>query len=187
MAAMAAPAEWVALAPEAGVLHVLSPDRAWGSPGLVQALQNASRLVAARFPDADPVVVGDLSSPGGGPLEGHKTHHEGRDADVGLFLGAGGQPEGGFVEVGPDRLDLDATWTLIQALLDHPDVRYLLLDQAHIDALRHWLSVERGMGSATLDAIFPAPGAPWGLTAVVRHAPDHSSHIHVHIGAEPES
>lgn len=180
-------AGWARMSDEPGLLEVLDPDRAWGTPSLVEAIRHAALDVALRFPDADPLLVGDLSTLGGGPLDGHKTHDLGQDADVGLYLGAGGMPRGGFVDVTPDRLDLAKTWALVNSLLDQPEVRYLLLDQAHIDALRAYLADVRGFPRATLDALFPGPDAPWTLHGVVRHAPDHMSHLHVHAGIDPES
>ena len=170
--------------PRADGLHIRwDPERSWGASTLVSTIEDVSLRLAWILPDADPLVVGDMSKEGGGWLWGHKTHDRGVDADIGLFYDNGKQSMGGFVDVTPERLDVAATWRLISELLDTDQVQFMLLDQVHIDALRAHLLDDLGMSLAEVEPIFPTPDKrlPWALRGVVRHAPSHRSHLHVRI------
>ena len=170
-----------------GLLLRWDPARSWGTSALVETLQDVATRIAFEIPHADPLLVGDVSKRGGGRLAGHVTHHLGMDADIGLFTGEGEQPLGGFMDVHPNRLDLESNWALVRALLDTERVAYILLDQRHIDRLSTYARDELGLDDSTLDRMFPSPRArvPWDRFGVVRHAPNHSSHLHVRVQDKP--
>lgn len=163
------------------------PARSWGTSTLVDTLQSVARRLAFELPMADPLLIGDVSKQGGGTLFGHTTHHLGVDADIGLFFGEGQQPLGGFQDLDPARLDLRSNWALIRALLDSGRVAYILMDQGHIDRLRNYVVNELDVDPAVADAIFvPADTKlSWDTWGVVRHQPNHMSHLHVRIGGRP--
>jgi murein endopeptidase len=62
--------------------------RRWGTSRLVSTVEEVLAVYAARHPDAQPVLVGDLSRPHGGNFGkqfgglGHASHQNGLDADV---------------------------------------------------------------------------------------------------------
>jgi len=116
-------------------------------------------------------------------MYGHRTHHAGTDVDIGLYTGQGEQPLGGFVDVKPSELDLEANWALIRTLLNTDRVSFILLDQRHIDRLRAYLLEDLDMPAELVDPIFPEVDKriPWTERGVVRHAPNHRSHLHVRI------
>ncbi len=146
-----------------------NPFRSWGTPALVDAVIEATGLVASKYPDSDPVFVGDLSTRRGGALPPHRYHHDGRSADVGLFRDGGKQPVAGFEPLWSSELDLQRTWTLIHGLLETGRVEHILLDQGHIDTLKRWLLDE---------------GRLWAYEGIVRHAPRHRDHLHVRMRCE---
>jgi murein endopeptidase len=160
--------------------------RAWGTPLLVGTLLSVSERLAWDHPHWDPITIGDMSRRGGGPLFGHKTHDLGIDADLGLFVD-GGRQQDGFLDVRPDDLDVAATWTLVNALLDTGNVQFILLDQRHIDRLRSYALDELGLDSLEVDAILVPPSTRlgWAQRGVVRHAPNHRSHLHVRVTPPP--
>ena len=172
-----------------GVYLRWDPRRSWGTSLLVEVMDEVAHRVAAELPLADPLLVGDISRRGGGWMPGHITHHMGIDADVGLYTGDGRQPLEGFLDVAPADLDLHATWVLIRALLDTDQVAFILLDQRHIDRLREYVVAWEGLSPSEAESIFVRPGAslPWGTRGVVRHAPNHKSHLHVRIQVEPQT
>ncbi|MEQ1502130.1 MAG: hypothetical protein ABMB14_07855 [Myxococcota bacterium] len=161
-------------------------DRAFGTPALVQAIEDASFRLALEFPDADPVYVGDLSSELGGPLPPHIFHSDGRSADIGLYGTDGDQPLGAFVELAPDQLDLLKTWTLIDAFLGTGAVEHILLDQSLIDALHDWLIAEGRLSDAEAAQIFPPSSTPrlWEMSGILRAASGHRDHFHVRFRCE---
>ncbi|MCB9678741.1 MAG: penicillin-insensitive murein endopeptidase [Alphaproteobacteria bacterium] len=169
-----------------GLVDRWDAKRAWGTPLLVETLLSVSERLAWDHPDWDPITIGDLSRRGGGPLYGHKTHDLGIDADLGLFVRGGRQPDG-FLDVRPADLDVAATWILVNALLDTGNVQFILLDQRHIDRLRAHALDDLGLDPIDVDAILvpPTTRLGWEQRGVVRHAPNHSSHLHVRITPPP--
>ncbi len=169
-----------------GLVDRWDARRAWGTPLLVDTILDATERLAWDHPDWDPVVVGDISRRGGGALFGHRTHDLGIDADLGLFVKGGQQPDG-FSDVRARDLDAEATWTLINALLDTGNVQFILLDQRHIDRLRAYAVHDLGVPPDEVDAILVAPSTrlKWDRRGVVRHAPNHRSHLHVRITPAP--
>ncbi len=171
------------LPPADGLYERWDPRRSWGALHMVEALQQVANRVAFQLPLADPILIGDISRRGGGPLPGHQTHHLGIDVDIGLFMGAGQQPLGGPIDLLPHELDVASTWVLITALLDTGQVQYVLLDRGHIEVLRRYALEEVGLDPQTVDQLFPPRGTPmvWRRRGVIRHAPNHRSHLHVRL------
>ena len=62
-----------------------SSRNAYAHPSLVLMLQRSAREVSQAGKGAV-MLVGDLSSEGGGPLTGHVSHQSGRDADIGFYV-----------------------------------------------------------------------------------------------------
>jgi len=168
---------------ESGLYYRWDPRRSWGQSVLVDTIRNASEELAWILPHADPLLIGDVSRRGGGRMYGHRTHHAGADVDIGLYTGQGKQPLGGFVDVNPDDLDLEANWAVIRTLINSERVSFILLDQRHIDRLRAYLLDDLKMSKDLVDPIFPRIDGrvPWDARGVVRHAPNHRSHLHVRI------
>lgn len=169
--------------PEApGMIDRWDGQRAWGTPLLVETLLDVSERMAWEHPELDPIIVGDISTRGGGPMHGHKTHDLGIDADIGVFIDQGHQPRY-FIDISPRRLDVRATWLLIQALLDTGNVQFILLDQGHMNRLRVHLSEELGWTTEEIDQVLVPESTRLGydVRGVVRHAPNHLSHLHVRI------
>lgn len=56
----------------------------FGHPALILMLERSAAEVARAFPGSV-LLVGDVAAEHGGPLEGHRSHQSGRDADVGFY------------------------------------------------------------------------------------------------------
>ncbi|MGF1467365.1 MAG: penicillin-insensitive murein endopeptidase, partial [Sandaracinaceae bacterium] len=113
----------------------------YGTAELVGLIERAAAKVAVAHPGAV-TLVGDLSRRSGGPLHPHRSHRNGRDADIAFFLRTeGGEPTTAdrFVNLrrsgcgtdGERRLCFDAerSWTLVAALVQDPiaRVQYVLV------------------------------------------------------------
>jgi hypothetical protein len=170
--------------PPSPLYTLVDPSRSYATETLVDVIVEATARVAAAFPDADPIRVGDLSLSQGGRFWPHRLHDRGRSADLGLYTQGGRQPTGpGFLPVPPDALDLPRTWAFLQALLDTGHVEFVLLDQGLIDRLVAWLTEERRLDDVELERIFPSPDTPglWAMEGIIRHAKRHLDHLHVEI------
>ncbi len=172
----------VQLPPAPGLYKRWHPDREWGTPTMIEVLTTVAERMAWLAPDADPIVIGDISARGGGYLAGHRSHRGGIDADIGIYWGDGRQYQQGFIPVRPDQLDARTNWLLIRALFDTGQVERILLDRSLIRVIRDW-TVESGtLTPAEARAIFPPPGEyVWNETGVVHHVDGHKHHMHVRL------
>ena len=158
------------------------PDKAWARAEMVEAITRVSEEMAWLMPEADPIVIGDISTRYGGVLEGHKSHRAGVDADVGLYWGNGRMHKGGFRDVSASELDLEANWLLIRSLLDTGLVERILLDQRLINALRAYTIASGELTEDEAERIFPLGYTRmWTHTGVVHHAPNHKEHLHLRV------
>jgi penicillin-insensitive murein endopeptidase len=159
----------------------------YGTAELVTLLVYGAHAVARSAPGSR-LVVGDLSREGGGRLRPHRSHRSGRDVDIGFYMV---DPQGralpaapGFVHmtaqlVGPHggRLygfDVARNWTLVEALLSHPEVhpQYLFVANPLIQALLRHARNQRASAEiiARAEAVLDQPrGSP------------HRSHFHMRI------
>ena len=168
---------------EPGLYERWDPTRSWGTSVLVETLAQVAHDLALIMPEAEPLLIGDVSVRGGGPMPGHFTHRTGNDVDIGLFFHSGHQPHGGFVDVAADELDVPATWTLISTLMATDRVQFILLDDELIGLLRDYGIHELHLPREVVERTYPPIDAriPWSERNVVRDAENHRSHMHVRI------
>lgn len=180
------PYRLVQLPNDPGLYVRYDPARSWGTAALVDAIEAATARVALAFPDADPVLVGDMSRSRGGPLPPHRTHDDGRSVDIGMYTVGGEQPLTGFVALDPDELDFAKTWTLIDGFLATGRVQHILLDAELIEALKSWLRDEQLLTEDEIARIFPSGPASRSFPShgIVRPAPNHRDHLHVRFRCE---
>ena len=162
------------------------PDRTYGTQNMIDVLTSVAEEVAWLVPEADPLVIGDISKNRGGPLPGHLSHRAGLDVDIGLFFNNGQQPNMGFVDVPPSQLDLETMWILIRALLDTGEVERILLDKSLVRVLRQYVVDSGELTREESIKIFPyTTGKKAFLNEdVVHHHPGHKHHMHVRIRCE---
>jgi murein endopeptidase len=174
--------------PEApGLYERWDPALSWGTCDLVSAVEQVAERVSLALPLADPLLIGDISRRGGGPMPPHSSHDRGVDVDVGLFMDDGRQPLGGFVPLRPAQLDVAATWVLVRTALDTSQVQFALLDQGHIDRLRAYALEELQLDPGVVERMFPTTPERKGEASVVRHAPNHRDHVHFRFGPTPDA
>ena len=165
----------------------------WGNPRLVHAIRTSAAAVAKARPGGAPLLVGDLSHERGGAAEGHRSHRNGRDADLILYaLTPDGRPvrAPGFVDYGPDglavhegkfyRLDVDRTWLLVKDLITTSgnDVQWLFL-AAWLEALLVEHARARGEPDDLVhkaESVLLQPG----------DSSPHADHIHIRIACTPD-
>ena len=130
--------------------------------------------MAGLFGDIPPIIVGDISAFGGGPLKRHESHQGGRDVDLGLYYKPG---KGTWYTPGTAaNLDLPRNWALLRALLARTDVERVFLD-IRIQRLLYKQALSIGEDKGWLDRVFQfARGA---RDAVIQHLPKHRTHFHV--------
>jgi penicillin-insensitive murein DD-endopeptidase len=192
--------------PIAGIAHLI-PDP-WATRGhrfatveLVGALERAAAAVSVAYPGAM-LGVGDLSAERGGALPGHRSHQNGRDADLHYYaLDAGGKPMApdGFMPVYtrtgrahyarapkwtrdiPERyFDLARNWALVRALLTDPAIEVDRIFVSH--RIRRWLldyAEERGEPDDLRQRAALALRRP-------SNGESHDDHLHLRIKCSPD-
>jgi penicillin-insensitive murein endopeptidase len=173
-----------------GLVTLWNADRAWGTPQLVEAIERAAEEVRWLVPDADPLVVGDMSTERGGYFAGHKSHREGLDADIGIFSGHARQTRA-FNDLDASTFDVASNWILIRSLLKTGLVERILLDQSLIELLRDYLAETGELTPEEIEQVFPrTPQERWNRDGilhqgVVHHAASHRNHLHLRVLCAP--
>jgi penicillin-insensitive murein endopeptidase len=161
----------------------------YGTATLVGAIERAAREVADAFPGGYPLRVGDLSSPHGGAHSRHRTHRNGRDADLlfyardeaGLASAGNGWPSFdrfGLAMVGRrvSRFDEARNWHLVRSLVmdEQARVKWLFCsNELKARLLRYAARVERSPRAVVR--------ATWILHQPSRGDP-HADHFHLRVG-----
>jgi LysM repeat protein/murein endopeptidase len=153
-----------------------SPDRSYTTPEVIGTLLDAVEAVQREYPNTCELFIGDLSASGGGRLCGHKSHQNGRDADIGMYA-RGNRPLGRFALMDASNLDVAKTWVLMENLLKSGRVQYIFMDR-ELQKLFHDHALRSGWDKGYLDRIFLDVGSRFDK-AVIRHARNHRNHFHV--------
>ena len=161
--------------------RVRRSKRAFGTRLTVSRLSSVLRAHHSRFPAATPLAIYDLSKREGGRLEGHHSHRQGRDVDMGLPVGLKSS------HWRTKDHAAERSLFLVLALLRTCDVEFILLDQSAQRTLLHH-ALSRGVTADEAALIFQYPGK--GHFGMVRHRANHRRHMHVrfrHDGSAAES
>ena len=165
--------------------------RFYGTWELVQLMERSARRVAFRLPGAR-LSIGELSRPGGGRVDGHRSHESGRDVDVGFYVtNTEGKPmyTHAFADidargrgVAPNqylRFDDARNWELVGKLLTDGDARVQHvfvanhLKQRLLDEARRRSAPAALIERAKAALAQPAQGHP------------HANHFHVRVYCAP--
>lgn len=131
-------------------------SRAFAAFDTIQSITAAMDMFAQRFPDAEPIQVGELSRRKGGEISGHQSHQVGIDVDVRLVLDDTGE---GY--------EAELNWFFVKTLVDAGNVRAIFLNNSQQGWLREAAIAD--VGAAGADEYF----------AFISHEPGHTYHMHV--------
>jgi hypothetical protein len=152
--------------------NVRAEDRAYATPELIGALLDAVDAVRQQDPATCDLFLGDISRDGGGGINNHRSHQNGRDVDLGMFA-RGNRPLGTFMPMNGENLDVPKTWALIENLLRSQRVQYIFLDR-RIQNLLYDYALCRGVDPTYLDHLFGG-----GRGSIIQHQRNHHDHMHV--------
>lgn len=131
-------------------------SRAFAAFDTIQSITAAMDAYHQRFPDAEPIQVGELSRRKGGEISGHQSHQVGIDVDVRLVLDGTGE-----------AYDPELNWFFVKTLIDAGNVRAIFLNNSEQGWLRE--AAKADVGAAGADEYF----------AFISHEPGHTYHMHV--------
>ncbi len=152
--------------------NIRDEERAYATPELIGALLDAVDAVRRQDPSTCDLFMGDISRDGGGGISSHRSHQNGRDVDLGMFV-KGNRPLSTFMPMNGENLDVPKTWALIENLLRSQRVQYIFLDR-RIQNLLYDYALCRGVDPTYLDHLFGG-----GRGSIIQHQRNHHDHMHV--------
>lgn len=156
---------------------ILFPHRAFGTYYAVSEIVRAMDAYAVRFPEANPLIVGDLGFRTGRRIRPHKSHQSGRDVDI-TFPRLDTPPN--FRRFHPIRardLDVSKSLWLIKTFIDGGQVEYIFADR-YFQRLLVQEAKRQGAPKEWIARTFQYPQYS-GTHAIVRHARGHRKHFHI--------
>jgi LysM repeat protein/murein endopeptidase len=148
------------------------PERSYATPEAIGTVLDAIDAVQEQYPGTCDLYFGDFSHVSGGWINMHRSHQNGRDADLGMYA-KGNRPLDTFAPMNEEILDVPKTWCFIESLLRSQHVQYIFLDH-RIQRLLHEYALSRGGDPSYLEALF---GNNRGST--MQHVRGHYDHMHV--------
>jgi LysM repeat protein/murein endopeptidase len=152
--------------------YVRDQERAYATPEAIGTVLDAIDAVRAQNPDTCDLFIGDFSRQGGGGINMHRSHQNGRDADLGMYA-KGNRPLDTFVPMNEENLDVAKTWCFIENMLRSQHVQYLFLDR-RIQRLLYDYALSRGMDPTYLETLFGN-----SRNSIIQHVRGHYDHMHV--------
>lgn len=156
---------------------IMYPHRAFGTYYAVSEIARVLDAYKVRFPDADPLIIGDLSFRTGGKIRPHMSHQAGRDADI-TYPRANHPPNyRRFHPITTRTLDTDRALWLLKSFMDGGQVEYMFVDRQ----FQYVLAKEakrQGAPDEWIRKTFQYPHHK-GTAAMIRHSRGHRTHVHV--------
>lgn len=156
---------------------ILYPHRAFGTYYTVSEIVRVLDAYAERYPDAKPLIVGDISVKTGRRLKPHKSHQSGRDVDITYPRHDEPPAYNRFHNISRRNFDVEKSFFLLKSFIDGGNVEYMFVDRRWQRVLREYAE-SQGASQEWLDAVFEyrsnRPGA-----ALIRHERGHARHVHV--------
>jgi len=166
-----------------GVGWVISAQREhiYGTPDTIRYIKKCAMEYRSWFPrnKAPPVVIGDISKKGGGPLYPHKSHQSGRDVDIGYIIKGGQQAaaNGIFVRATAKSIDLPKQWILTKCFLDLDATTHIFMEASIVKALKEYVMRVYKKNRQKLQKYLGY--FPGGSKAKIVPDEEHTSHMHV--------
>ncbi len=162
----------IAFPPQFQGYYLRDPERAYATPEAIGTVLDAIDAVRAQYPDTCDLFIGDFSRQGGGGINMHRSHQNGRDADLGMYA-RGNRALDTFVPMNEENLDVAKTWCFVESMLRSQHVQYLFLDR-RIQRLLHDYALSKGGDPTYLETLFGN-----SRNSIIQHVRGHYDHIHV--------
>ena len=161
-------------------------QRIWGTMPMIDMIQKSAADVARKYPGRDRLQVEDISAQSGGDIDGHGSHENGQDVDLGFYKADGvehdpraknqyyADPMVVNGKVSPN-FDVERNWELMKALHRHGNVQKIFVDQVlKRELCRHARS--KGEFSMNIQVL-----------RSLRHETNHQDHMHVRLRCPPRA
>jgi LysM repeat protein len=167
----------VLLPPHRGYV-IRTPARTYGTEETTRWIVAAFDAVDAKFKHTKVVRVHDISDRNGGRLRDHKSHQNGRDADISYYQDECSSSGCRFDGFRSSELDVARQWTLLEYWLRNGQAEMIFVDY-RLQARLYRYAKRRGVTKAQLDRWIQYPRGRYEPEGVIRHFPNHEDHLHV--------
>ncbi len=135
------------------------------------------------YPNSAPVVIGDLSLPGGGPLSPHKSHRSGRDVDIGFYARDNLRLRT-FGDLDPAKIDFEKSLSLLVNLVATGRVQFIFINYS---LQPYFIEAAKSIGydAAQIEYLFQYPRGKKADAGIIRHSDGHFRHAHVRFVCSP--
>lgn len=157
---------------------VRTPARAYGTEETIRWIVDAFDAVDRKFKHTKVVRIHDISDRNGGKLRDHKSHQNGRDADISYYQKQCGVNGCRFAEFRSSDLDVARQWTLLEYWLRNDQVEMIFIDY-RLQAKLYRYARRKGVSKARLDQWIQYPRGRYEPDGKIRHFPNHEDHLHV--------
>jgi len=157
---------------------IRTPARAYGTVETTRWIVAAFDAVNAKFKHTKVVRVHDISDRNGGKLRDHKSHQNGRDADISYYQESCGSKGCPFDKFKPSKLDVARQWTLLEYWLSHGEAEMIFIDY-RLQAKLYRYAKRKGVTKAQLDRWIQYPRGKYQPHGVIRYYTHHDDHLHV--------
>jgi len=158
-----------------------TPWKAWATRTTVATLDVVLREWARRYPNAQPIIVGNMSARKGGRLPPHSSHQSGRDIDLSYPQIWDGSSELAPQVMNERNLDRDLTWNLLELLRETGAIELIFID-SKLQRLLYEHALETGRYSKKqLENWMEYPRTPGSGSPIIQHVRGHVDHMHVRL------
>ena len=157
---------------------IRTPARAYGTEETIRWIVDAVDAVDAKFKHTKVVRVHDISDRNGGRLRDHKSHQNGRDADISYYQKQCGANGCRFEDFKSSELDVARQWALFEHWLKNGQAEMIFVDY-RLQAKLYRYAKRKGVSKSQLDRWIQYPRGKYEPRGVIRHFPNHEDHLHV--------
>lgn len=155
-------------------------ERIWGTQPMISMLKETASDISRRYPGRDRLQVEDISAKDGGDIDGHGSHENGLDVDIGYYKANGiehdpkktGQTYAPSMVVGnrpSPNFDVERNWELMKSLHRHGKVQKIFMDDVLKKELCNYAKSKKDYASNI------------NVLRSIRHETNHADHIHVRL------
>ncbi len=152
--------------------------RAYGTEETNRWIMDAFDTVDRKFKQTKVVRIHDISDRDGGRLRDHKSHQNGRDADISYYQTRCPRSGCRFAEFRSSELDVARQWALLEHWLRRGQAEMIFIDY-RLQAKLYRYAKRRGVPKAQLERWIQYPRGKYEPSGVIRHFPNHEDHLHV--------
>lgn len=167
----------VRLPPHRGYV-IRTPERAYGTEETNRWIVAAFDAVNAKFQQTKVVRIHDISDRDGGKLRDHKSHQNGRDADISYYQKNCSSKGCRFAEFRSSELDVARQWTLLEHWLRNGQAEMIFIDY-RLQGKLYKYAKRKGVSKTQLERWIQYPRGKYEPQGVIRHFPNHEDHLHV--------